>query len=403
MSFTCIEQGSAPSPQNDTPLAANISVALTSSQPRPRSKEAFSLIELIGVMAILAVLAAAAGPTFIKRIDYAAKTEEKKTLTTLTNALVAGCLANKQITNAANMPYVIAQVLNCSLAQVTVNARGFTRLIITDPALSISGAGLPYAQGTAGASTPPSNGRAVIVSTIAKALPAITPDAAEFAEIWNTAADAIPSVLSSWGGRGEDLIIERVNFAPMFCKLLLKNVDPSPDAIPNRGYYSLQDYGIVYVGPTNQFSAYYMDGTLLTLYRSGGAYADRDTREILHADISFLYQKHKWSRRLEGSDEVIGTFGELASDFVKPPAPVDPEFGATQQSVLNLLYGFLTAYGNWAYGDTSTVTNKSGAVISPSVPPYAGGGSGSGGNYPGWAVLDEARVNLNNFTVNLIK
>lgn len=365
--------------------------------------EGFSLIELIGVLAILAVLAAAAGPTLIKRMDFEAKTAEKKTLASFTNALVTGILSSNQIPDAPNMPASIARVLNCNASQVTANARGFTRLFIADPAVSISGAGLPYTQGTAGASALPSNARAVIISTIAKALPTIAPDTAEFAEIWNAAEDTIPSVLSSWGGRGEDLIIERVNFSPLFFKLLLKNVDPTPNDRPNQGYYSLQDYGIVYVQPQDQFSAYYLDGTLLTLYRWPGTAADRDTREILHSDISFLYQKHKWARKLEGSDEVVGTFGELASEFVKPPAPADPEFGSTQQAVLNLLFSFLTSYGNWAYGDTSTVTNKAGTVISPSVPPYAGGGSGSGGNYPGWAVLSEASVNLNNFTVNLIK
>jgi prepilin-type N-terminal cleavage/methylation domain-containing protein len=376
------------------------------SKKRAGGAEGFSLIELIGVMAILALIAAAAGPTLIKRMDYEAKTQEKKVLQSLTNALVTGCLSSNQIPNAANVPKAIAKVLNCNESQVTSNARGFTRLIITDPAINVRGTAwpLPYTQSdnAAGISAPPSNARMVIISTIAKALPTITPDATEFAEIWNAAENTIPSVLSAWGGRGEDLLIERVNFAPLFFKVLLKNVDPNPPAaIPNLGFYSLQDYGIVSVLPQNQFVGYYLDGTLLTLYRSNGTSAD--TREILHCDISFLYQRHKWSRRLEGSDEVVGTFGELASDFVKPPAPPDPEFGATQQSVLNLLYSFLTAYGSWAYGDTSTVTNKSGAVTSPSVPPYAGGGSGSGGNYPGWAVLSEAQVNLNNFTVNLIK
>lgn len=377
-----------------------MNLKLTQSKERRDGRGGFSLIELIGVMAILALIAAAAGPTLIKRMDYEAKTEEKKTLTSLTNALIAGCLANTMIPAVASMPTTIAQALNCNVSQVTANARGFGRKFVVDPAISIGGAPTNI-QTSAGISAPPSNARMVIISTIAKALPTITPDAAEFAEIWNAPADTIPSVLSSWGGRGEDLLIERVNFAPLFFKVMLINVDPLPRDKPNLGYYLIQNDNTNYVNPLENFSAYYYEGTLVTLFKSNGT--TPDTREILHSDISFLYQRHKWSRRLEGSDEVVGTFGELASDFVKPPAPPDPEFGATQQSVLNLLYSFLTSYGSWAYGDTSSVTNKSGAVISPSVPPYAGGGSGSGGNYPGWAVLSEAQVNLNNFTVNLIK
>jgi prepilin-type N-terminal cleavage/methylation domain-containing protein len=359
---------------------------------RTASARGFSLIEFIGVLTILALIAAAAGPTLIKRVDYAAKTAEKDVLTSLTNALVTGCLANNVIPAAANMPATIAQALNSNSSQVLTNARGFARLFISDPNLSISGAGLPYTQGAAGASTLPSNARAVVISTIAKALPAIAPNAAQFAEIWNAPADTIPGVLSSWGGRGEDLQIERVNFLPMFCKVLLKNVDSGTNAVPNRAHYQLQDYGIVYVQPGQQFSAYYLDGTLLTLYRSGGTTTDGDTREIVHSDISFLYQNHKWSRRLSGSDDVVGGFGELASDFLKPPAPIDPKFAATQQAVLNLLYSFLWNYDNWAYGDTNAV---------PIVLPYE---TGSGvANYPSYSLLKESQVNLINFTGNLIQ
>src|SRR3569832_256589 len=169
------------------------------------SEKGFSLIEFIGVLTILAIIAAAGGPTFIKRVDYAARTSEKEALRSFTNALVTGCLANKAIPADANMPATIAQALNCNVSLVTNNTRNFGRLFISDPSLSISGAGLPYTQGAAGTATIPSNARVVIISTIAKSLPTIAPSASEFAEIWNAPDQTIPPVLASWGGRGEDL------------------------------------------------------------------------------------------------------------------------------------------------------------------------------------------------------
>lgn len=364
-------------------------------------EKGFSLIEFIGVLVILSLIAAAAGPTFIKRVDYAAKTAEKEALASFTNALVTGCIANIAIPGASNMPTTIAQAMNCNVSQVTVNPRGFSRLFIVDPAVVISGntinsspPALPYSQGAAGISGLPTNVRMVMLSTIARALPAITPSASEFDGIWNAADDTIPAVLSSWGGRGEDLQIQRVDFTRLFQKVVLKNIDPvltnAPSPNPNLGYYQFETYGVVYVQPNSQFSAYYFDGTLLTLYVAGGV--TPDTRQIVHTDISFVYQNHKWSRRLQGSDDSVGGFGDLASEFLKPPAPTNPKFAATQQAVLNLMYSFLWTYDNWAYGNSNAV---------PSIPIYQSGSAVA--NYPSWSLVNEAQTHLADFTNNLIQ
>jgi type II secretory pathway pseudopilin PulG len=386
--------------QNAASKQCQIETAQCSMLNESPSERAFSLIELIGVLAIFAFLAAAAVPTFIRHIDHEAKLAEAKRLGSFTNALVQNIIKSNEMVTAPDFPIVIGSFAGISSTEAGSNARGFPRLYLTDPALSINGGSLPYVQTGNGAAGRPANARAVIISTIAKALPVITPDATEFAAIWNAPEDTIPTPLSSWGGRGEDLLIQRVDFGPLFHELMLVNVDPLPDAIPNRGYYSINDASATYVVPDHgQFVRYFLPGTITYFYRADGS--TLDTRDIIDSDMSFVYRNHKWGRRLTGSDDSTGGFGALASEFLKPPAPPNAKFAATQQAVVNLCYGFLWNFGNWAYGDTNMVSDKNG-VTNVAVAPYGGTNQASGEQFPFYSLAEEAQVKLDDFSRNLI-
>ena len=104
--------------------------------------------------------------------------------------------------------------------------------------------------------------------------------------------------------------------------MILSNVDT------NIGRYSINNVNPAWtsgtmpsVGGASTFTTRYIDGTIITLYRKE---AVLDTSEVVNSDISYLYKYNRWSRRLGGSDDVIGDFGELVSDFLNPPAPPDP-------------------------------------------------------------------------------
>jgi type II secretory pathway pseudopilin PulG len=384
------------------PSAVSAPSARAAAGPRLR---AFSLIEVVGVMAVFAVLAAAVAPTFIKRIDAEAKNKEKEMLQAITNGFIRASLESRQIVGLANLPATVGTYLGYSASQVSTTPRGFARQFILDPLININGGTLPYTQGVTGSTNIPINGRILILSTVAKALPTLNPSDTEFAEIWDAAEDTVPAPLSSWGGQGEDLLIARIELASLFHKVVLVNVDASPSI----GRFAVNSFVKPWVGgmpfvnsagsEATRVEAYYMGGTVLNFYRFN---ANLDTREVVHTDMSFIYQNNKWARRLGGSDDVIGAFGQLVTDFLKPPAPADPKFAATQQAVINEFYSFLYGYSVWAYGDSSTVTNKLGTTISPAVAPYAGAGASSATLYPNYAVAEEARVHMVNFTDSLI-
>ena len=90
--------------------------------------------------------------------------------------------------------------------------------------------------------------------------------------------------MSAWGGRGEDLLIERIDLTRLFHKIVLMNVDPPPFT----GYYAFDSAATNAVTSMQRFSRYFMSGTVLNLYRSNVPLR-LDSAETIQADVSFVY------------------------------------------------------------------------------------------------------------------
>src|ERR1035441_9394685 len=66
----------------------------------------------------------------------------------------------------------------------------------------------------------------MIVSTVAgPPLPVSSGQSSSFDTIWNTPLRAKPSTWTAWTGRGEDLVIQRINLDPLFCRVILSPID----------------------------------------------------------------------------------------------------------------------------------------------------------------------------------
>ena len=74
-------------------------------KPAPKRRSAFTLIELLGVMAIIGILAAVTLPSMISRIEDANSTGEDAKLEEIARALVAGIKATGIIPNPNRTPY----------------------------------------------------------------------------------------------------------------------------------------------------------------------------------------------------------------------------------------------------------------------------------------------------------
>lgn len=350
-----------------------------------------TLIEMIGVLSLIAIIAAAAVPNITQTMDQAAKDAEKTSLKTLSEGLIQASLKNRQFPTAAAMPQVIAAYLDQQTNAVRINRRRLARVFLTDPNMNLNGRNLltsNYVQSATGSTNLPTNARVMILSTISRALPTIAP--ANFDNIWTTADDAVPSTLSTWGGRGEDLLIERIDLTRLFHKIVLMNVDPPPFA----GLYSIDTAATASVASMQRISAYYMYGTVLNLHRSNGALGSAET---IQADVSFVYQNNRWGRGLGADEDELGDFGQLVDQFLRQPSPCDPDFGATQRAVVNAFYDYLWSYSDWAFGNPNAV---------PPVPSFAGANTSSSPQYPSYSVVSKAQSHLSgsqSFTKNLIK
>src|SRR5258708_6620354 len=137
------------------------------------SQRAHSLIEFIGVLAVLVILAAAITPVVVRRMDRAAWTKEVNDLGAISNALSLSILRNYTVPNESSWAATAANWTARPVSQISTNNRRYARLFLYDSGgwMTNASAGSGYTQTTNGTATLPANARISIVSTIGNALP----------------------------------------------------------------------------------------------------------------------------------------------------------------------------------------------------------------------------------------
>ncbi len=339
-----------------------------STPDRRRAQTAFSMIELVGVLAVMAILAAALVPALIRTMDRQAREQEGKALTQIREGLRRQILRSRQIPGGSVFAPAVATELGWTSTGVLTNARGLRRVYLLNPAIT-NALPIPYTQSVWGVTLPlPDTLKAVLLSSVGAELPTnlvngLATTAAAFTNVWNTAPGAVPAGWT-WNGEGDDLRIERLDLGSVFVPLLL-NYDTWTVHLTNRGRFTI-DQSTTNALPSSLmvYGAAYIRGTMLGLHGHNGTTGTLQTSEVLSEPVTFVYVLNTWRSQLFprlGSRPVEGLDLQAAHDlFLAAPWNVNAKGSpaVTQANVVNDLINYMRGYTNWAYGGFTSSGQK---------------------------------------------
>ncbi len=336
---------------------------------------AFTMLELIGVVAVIFILALAIMPAVLRQIDTAERTDEEVRLQTLGNALRSYVRATQTIPGTNTIATDLATQLGWSVADVQTNGRGVRRHFIVDPATGFGAQRtVPYAQTNTPANMPtnqPTN-RFMIITTMRSVLPvSITSGCATntvaFQNAWESDDGVRPSAWTD--GDWADILIQRVDLKSLFTQVILNS-----SAITN-GRFSLDAWSTNAL-PRIPFSTYLLQGTQLGLHHNNGALqmlqiiqgsGGLSNNIPYYPGPSFVYERSvtdaqsNWRGKLflttaaqqRRGVELQGAFEVFMSGPLRANAG-----GVSQASLTGNFYNYMSNYVNWAAAGFPTTATK---------------------------------------------
>ena len=94
--------------------------------------QGFALVEFLGVLAIITIIAALVVPKVFKRLDRGAWSKEVNDMSAISNALTLQILRDYSIPTDTNWGRAVANWTIRSASQVLTNNRGYARLFFYD-------------------------------------------------------------------------------------------------------------------------------------------------------------------------------------------------------------------------------------------------------------------------------
>jgi prepilin-type N-terminal cleavage/methylation domain-containing protein len=336
----------------------------------------WTLIELLAVIAVIAVLAATVLPAMVRHTDRLVREQESATLSSFANAFQQSVLASRRIPDQTSWYSIVATNMGISTTDVLYNVRqqahSQQRVFLIDPNLQI-GSGvspaLPYVQtnsisSTAGSPMLPVSPRVMIVSSLGKALPMSggvfgTTGNNYFADLWNAADRTIPSdaAWTGWTGSPEDVIVQRINLAPLFVRLVLGNYNPGTGS---QGYYNVDPLSGAAPSPVTYVDGYFIRSTVLALYNGPDA-TNLDTHLVLNQDSSFVFEQGVWRNTLLApAGGGVGSTSDMLQQFLDATPNVNAQYPYTnlqQLMIVTNMLSYMTNYVAW-YGTTPKPFDK---------------------------------------------
>ncbi len=265
----------------------------------PAGRCAFTLIEMIGVMAVLAITATMLLPPLTAQTDNAVAAQEAALTQSFITALQNNIQRNHVIpgaTGATNWVSIVATELGMNPTNVAFTVRNQPRVLLVDT----NGFGkmsLPYIE-TSGcmpdALTNSTLPRIMVVSSLGAALPASfvtntsggTP-LSDFSNLWVAASGTVPTngAWTGWTGKPGDITVQRLNVGYLFAHVVLSNLDPT------NTFYSINGVTNTLAPAFSQSNAYYLTATVLNLYLAN---TNLEASQILNNDSSWEFSGGGW-------------------------------------------------------------------------------------------------------------
>lgn len=171
----------------------------------------YTLIEFVGVMAIITILATIAAENIMAKIRRQIRETEAGNLANIADALRRSIVRLKTIPAVGNMPAQIAEELAVSVSQVTTTRYGHTRYFFAHPQFRVGAQAtstIPYTQNTqtnAGSRIEPQNCKVLIISSVGPIPEELIPasmDGQTFTNLWTTSDE--------WDALAQDVKIQKV-------------------------------------------------------------------------------------------------------------------------------------------------------------------------------------------------
>jgi prepilin-type N-terminal cleavage/methylation domain-containing protein len=192
----------------------------------PNRIRGFTLVELIGVLSIIAIMASVITPSIFKDIKRARQDKESLSLAALSSELERSIYANKRIPSRTLTDWTGAIAAESALApdKVERNEKDFLRGYYVDPRFfTTSDVAFPGYTQTTGVGSAPVSPRIMLVSLMTGNAPAAPSTSAGFDAIWDQSASATLI-------EGPDVKIARLNLRTAFQRLMLTNENTNQPA-----------------------------------------------------------------------------------------------------------------------------------------------------------------------------
>lgn len=347
------------------------------SRVRQSTESAFTLLEMMAVLVVLAILVGLSSDAFLARRKRANRQAEAAELSRLSEAWTLAALRTRSLPSETNWVEWLAAECALPAQRIARNASGGPRQLVYDPEARF---GRPYAPcpfiQVATGSLEPIRPRLVLVSSLGDALPDLR--TLSFDSLWTNAPGILPNGWPvSWAGEPGDLLLERLDLRGRFQRLVLHNLDSDTNAP-----YAVSSESIS-IPAGGRVEGWFLAGSLLELRSADGS---AQASEVIEEADSYVFERRRWSRRVADGPVRTGGMGNLADQFLSSAFPSGVGRSATDQAVVvDAIAQYFSAYANW------------GAQGFPTT------GGASAGENPLQRSVVEAQARLRDFSRQLIR